>query len=205
MLITGYMKRIQAALDQVDLAEIEAVVELLYAAYQNGQQLFVCGNGGSASLASHMAMDYGKTTSTDLVQGAQVGTAKRFRVISLVDNIPLLTAYANDVSVEGIFVEQLKNLLNPGDVLLGISGSGGSPNVLRALEYARAKGAKTIGFTGGMPKAELMRQSSDLLLAAPSTLMEQIEDLHMIFHHLITLSLRQRIFADQGQPLTINY
>ncbi|MGE5674619.1 MAG: SIS domain-containing protein, partial [Mycobacterium leprae] len=92
-----------------------------------------------------------------------------------------------------------KNLMNPGDVVLGISGSGGSPNVLRGLEYARAKGAVTIGFTGNQPKAQMMRDICNITLAAPLTLMEQIEDLHVIFHHVVSLVLRQMVFSSQGK------
>lgn len=122
--------------------------------------------------------------------------AKRLRIIGLADNVALMTAYGNDIRYEDVFVEQLKNLLGEGDVVIGISGSGGSPNVLRALEYSRARGAVTVGFTGAQPKAAMLRSHCDYTLAAPLDLMEQIEDLHVIFHHVISLALRRLILAD---------
>ncbi|MGE5673229.1 MAG: SIS domain-containing protein, partial [Mycobacterium leprae] len=197
--ISDYLATVTQAIGQLNPAELEAVANALFEAYQNDKQIFTMGNGASAALASHMACDWGKGTSTDLGTGTQVTGVKRLRIIGLADNVALMTAYGNDVRYEDIFVEQLKNLMNPGDVVLGISGSGGSPNVLRGLEYARAKGAVTIGFTGNQPKAQMMRDVCNITLAAPLTLMEQIEDLHVIFHHVVSLVLRQMVFSSQGK------
>jgi D-sedoheptulose 7-phosphate isomerase len=205
-LINEYLATVQKAIGALNPADLEAVVGALYEAYKNDTQIFTCGNGASAALASHMACDLGKGTSTDLGQGPTVsGAAKRLRIIGLADNVALMTAYGNDIRYDDVFVEQLKNLLNPGDVVLGISGSGGSPNVLRALEYARARGAVTIGFTGAQPKAPQMKALCDITVAAPLTVMEQIEDLHVIFHHVVSLALRKLVFESQGKTFTVGY
>ncbi|HWI61581.1 MAG TPA: SIS domain-containing protein [Symbiobacteriaceae bacterium] len=193
--IREYLVAVEAAIAKLDPAAIEAVVRVVHAAYQNDNQVFTMGNGASAALASHMACDLGKGTAADLGQGPAVSGAKRLRIIGLADNVALMTAYGNDIRYDDVFVEQLKNLLNEGDVVIGISGSGGSPNVLRALEYARARGAVTVGFTGAQPKAELLRSRCDYTLAAPLDLMEQIEDIHVIFHHVISLALRRLILG----------
>ncbi len=195
--IADYLETVRQALADFNPSDLEPVVEALYQAWVEGRQVFTLGNGASAALASHMACDLGKGTAADLGTGPVVTKVKRLRIIGLADNTALMTAYGNDVVYDDIFVEQLKNLLNSGDVVLGISGSGGSPNVLRALDYARGKGAITIGFTGAQPKAELMRQRCDITVAAPLTLMEQIEDLHVVFHHIVSLALRERVFQSQ--------
>ncbi len=193
--ITEYLNTVQKAIGQLNPAELEAVVNAIYTAYQNDKQIFTFGNGASAALASHMACDLGKGTAGDLGAGTEVTNVKRLRIIGLSDNVALMTAYGNDVSYDDVYLEQIKNLLNPGDVVIGISGSGGSPNVLRAMEYARKKGAVNIGFTGQQPKAEKIKALCDITLQAPLTLMEQIEDVHVVFHHVISLALRQRILG----------
>lgn len=194
-----YLMTIQKALGQLNPSDLDAVTEALYTAYRQDKQIFTMGNGASAALASHMACDLGKGTSTDLGMGPVVSGAKRLRIISLADNVPLMTAYGNDIRYEDIFVEQLKNLLNPGDVVMGISGSGGSPNVLCAMEYARSRGAVTIGFTGAQAKAHLLAECCDLIVSAPLAVMEQIEDLHVVFHHVVSMGLRSRIQAEKGE------
>ena len=109
---------------------------MLAQARDAGRRIFVCGNGGSASSASHFACD--------MVKGASYGRPSRFRIMALTDQLPTITAYANDVSYDAVFVEQLKNFAEPGDVFVGISGSGNSPNVIRAMEYAKSIGCRTI-------------------------------------------------------------
>jgi D-sedoheptulose 7-phosphate isomerase len=195
--IQSYLTTVQEAIAKLDPAQIEGVVNALHTAYLSGKQVFTMGNGASAALASHMACDLGKGTSADLGHGPALSGARRLRIISLADNVALMTAYGNDIRYEDIFVEQLKNLLNEGDVVIGISGSGGSPNVLRAMEYARAKGAVTVGFTGAQPKAHMLSALCDHTLAAPLDLMEQIEDIHVIFHHVISMALRRLILPEQ--------
>lgn len=191
--INSYLNDILFALQLVDPEDIEAIVFRLFDAYVAGQTVFTCGNGASAALASHMACDLGKGTAMDLGRGPDAPAERRLRIHSLNDNTALLTAYSNDLEYQDIFVEQLKNLLEPGDVVVGISGSGGSPNVLRALSYARNHGAATIGFTGSQPSAGKMIELCDLYLQVSPQQMEQIEDVHVIAHHIVGLNLRAKI------------
>jgi D-sedoheptulose 7-phosphate isomerase len=144
-----------------------------------------------------MACDLGKGTAIDVGQGTADSGMARLRVVSLVDNMALLTALSNDVSYEDVFVEQLKNLLNAGDIVIGISGSGGSPNVLRAMQYARSRGATTVGLTGSQPGSRLLCAVSDIVAQVPLTIMEQIEDVHVIIHHMISTALRERMASGQ--------
>jgi D-sedoheptulose 7-phosphate isomerase len=166
-------------------AEIDQIGEELWRAYEDRRKVFIFGNGGSASLAGHFACDLGK--GTVLPEGAQ----KRFQVIALTENIALLTAIANDMSYEQLFSEQLRNLLEPGDIALAISGSGNSPNVLACLQASRELGGINIGlggFEGGR-----MKQLCDLCAIVPSDNMQIIEDLHLSMSHALFRCLRQRI------------
>jgi D-sedoheptulose 7-phosphate isomerase len=129
--VVGYFDRLKAAIDDVPIDRIEAMGEILSRAYRHGKQVFIMGNGGSAATASHMACDLGKNTIS--------ANRPRFRVLSLDDNMPLLSPLANDIGYEHVFSEQLKNLIRPGDVLIAISGSGNSPNILQAMAYARSR------------------------------------------------------------------
>ena len=158
----------------------EDIVSILTKARDSGKRIYVMGNGGSASTASHMASDLGK--------GASRKDAARFRSIALTDNIPIMLAWANDSSYEDIFVEQLRNHLEKADVVIGISGSGNSENVLRAIEYANKEGAETIGLSGfdGGKLAKLAMTS----YIVPNHCMQQIEDIHLIIEHLLSTILR---------------
>src|SRR5271169_4809769 len=122
-----YRAALLQAIDAVDLDKVEQAIAILAQARDGNRRIFVCGNGGSASTASHFACD--------LVKGASFNRQKRFRIMALTDSLPTITAYSNDVSYECVFVEQLKNFAEPGDVVIAISGSGNSPNVLRAMEF----------------------------------------------------------------------
>ena len=148
--IRCYLGRLEAALATIPPDQVATLSERLYRAYQDGKQVFVFGNGGSASTASHMAADLAKNT---------IGpNMRRFRILSLNDNIPLMTALANDMGYQRVFAEQLMNLIRPGDVLVAISGSGDSRNVLRAIDYARGQCAQVVGllgFSGGRGRAAL--------------------------------------------------
>lgn len=181
---TNYKTNLMATLDKIPLDRVETAITWINEARDAGRQIFVCGNGGSASTASHFACD--------MVKGASFNREKRFRIIALTDSLATLTAYSNDVSYDAVFVEQLKNFANPGDVFIGISGSGNSPNVLRAIEYANAAGLKTIAMTGrdggGLgPLAQL-----NINVAEPH--MGRIEDAHMIVSHMIGY-----YFMEQGK------
>ena len=155
---------------------IGQIAEELLKATQSSRMVYLFGNGGSASLASHFACDLGKGTS-------YCSGGKRFRVLALTDNIPTMTAWANDSSYEDIFAEQLRNFVQPLDVAFAISGSGNSKNVLNALRVAREAGAITIGVTG-FAGGE-MRSLCDICAVVPSDNMQIIEDLHLSMAHSI--------------------
>jgi D-sedoheptulose 7-phosphate isomerase len=188
-----YLVTLQNAIRNFDTDDLDRVVDVLYQAYWSGNRVFTMGNGASAALASHMACDLGKGTALDVGTGVVDSRASRLKIISLTDNVSLISAYGNDVQYEDIFVEQLKNLLEPRDVVIAISGSGGSPNVLRAMQYAQMRHAVTIGFTGMQPSNEKLSKLCDIVVRAPLTMMEQIEDMHVMFHHVVAISLRDRI------------
>jgi D-sedoheptulose 7-phosphate isomerase len=170
-----YQADVLKAIQSIDLEKVSRAIEILTEARDLGRHIFVCGNGGSASTASHFACD--------MVKGASFERAVRFRITCLGDSLPTLTAYSNDVNYECVFVEQLKNFARPQDVLIAISGSGNSPNVLRAVEYANSIGCQTIAFSGRDggklgPLAQLNVQVS-----CPH--MGRIEDGHMVALHMI--------------------
>jgi len=170
-------------LADLDFIQVESI---LLRARDEGRTIFIIGNGGSAATASHMA--------NDLNKGAAVSGQPRFRAFALTDNVPLITAWANDTRYEKIFVEQMANFLRPGDVLIAISGSGNSPNIITAVEWARLEGAVTIGLTGG--SGGRLNGLVDCCLVVPSNLMEQIEDMHLVLSHALCVSLRARIASE---------
>ena len=177
--IEDYLASVRQTLTELSKAEIQRLVDLILAARAADKQIFVFGNGGSAATASHFACDLGKGT---IAEGK-----RRFRVISLCDQIPMVTAWANDADYADIFVEQLRNLLNQGDLVIGISSSGNSPNVLKALEYAKQRQANTLaltGFQGGQVKRIV-----DECLIVPSSLVQIIEDIHLILGHLVCMHI----------------
>ena len=169
---------------------IDAAIREILAAHERGASIFTFGNGGSAALASHFACDLGKGTLVN--HNGQ----KRFRVISLTDNIPLLTAWANDHGYEHVFAQQLENLVVSSDLVFAISGSGNSSNVLRALEVARRHDARTIGLTGC--DGGKMKSLCDVCVILPSDNMQIIEDFHLSVTHAISSVIRGRI-SDRSQ------
>ena len=182
--LRGYFENSSSVISRLPFAQIEAVAAQLDLAYKDGRTVFVFGNGGSAALASHFACDLGKGTSVE-------NSSKRLRVLSLTDNMPLLTAWANDTSYEMVFAEQLRNFVQRGDIAFAISGSGSSPNVLRGLEAARQAGAITIGLTGF--QGGKMRDLCDICVIIPSDNMQTIEDLHLSVAHALFTVIRHRI------------
>lgn len=194
--VAGYLAGVAGAVQSLDLGEIDAVLETLFDARRRGATVYTLGNGGSAALASHMACDLGKNTSPDLGTGPHVAAQRRLRVVALTDNSALLSALGNDIGYVDVFVEQLKSLLRPGDVVVAISGSGSSPNVVNALSYARSAGATTIGLTSVRESASAMLAFTDVPVVVHSEIMEQIEDLHTVVNHVLAVHLRMRIAAD---------
>ncbi|MCX7806644.1 MAG: SIS domain-containing protein [Planctomycetota bacterium] len=173
--LIGYLGDLRSAMDALDLAAIEKLISLAEEARAGDRRVFVLGNGGSAATSSHIAVDLGK--------GASLGRDRRFRVMSLADNVPWVTALGNDIGYESVFVEQLKNFAEKGDLVIAVSGSGNSPNVLRAVEYAKGIGCRTVGLTG-FPGGKL-REIADLPIVAKSSHMGRIEDLHLIIGHML--------------------
>jgi len=171
-----YKTDLLKALDTIDLERVGKAIDLLASAREQGRRIFVCGNGGSASAASHFA--------TDLVKGASFGRTRRFRIMALTDSLPTITAYSNDVAYECVFVEQLKNFAEPGDILVAISGSGNSPNVLRAVEYANSLGCATIALSG--KNGGQLGPLAQLNLQVSHAHMGRIEDGHLIILHMIS-------------------
>jgi len=167
---------------------IEQATHELLRGYEKEKRIFVFGNGGSAALASHFACDLGKGT---IPHGTRT---KRFRVLALTDNLPLITAWANDKSYDCVFAEQLRNFVAPGDITFAISGSGNSVNILRALELARDAGAFNIGLTGF--RGGQMKRLCDVCIIIPSDNMQIVEDLHLSVAHAIFSVICQRLFTD---------
>lgn len=183
-----YIDTLGAVLRELPVEGLAETLRVLERAHLDRRHVFIAGNGGSAATASHMA--------NDLQWGlAQLGTPG-LRAIALSDNVPLLTAIANDRSYQDVFSAQLESLADAGDVLIVISGSGNSPNVVRAVEVARRKGLVTVGFLG-MTGGKL-RSMVDVPVVVPSDDYGPIEDLHMMFDHLCTAYLRR--WAEAGCP-----
>lgn len=181
--IRRYLEGVQGTLGALPLERIRDVVDVLLSANYVGSTVFTLGNGGSAATASHFACDLAKGTITP--------GRPRFRVVALTDNIPLMTAWSNDVGYEDVFANQLGGLMGRGDVVVAFSGSGESPNVLRAIELAHRMGGLTLGFSGfaGGRLSTLV----DVPVVVPCNCMEQIEDVHLILCHLICTVLRERL------------
>ncbi len=188
---SGYVDGVKGVLDRLPLERVEKICDAIYRAYLDDRTLFIFGNGGSAALASHLACDLGKGTHNPGSLG--MGGVKRLKVISLTDNVPMITAWANDSSYEDVFADQMVNFIQAGDVAFGISASGNSPNVLKALELAKKADATTVGITGF--QGGKMNALLDRGIVVPSDNMQQIEDAHLVLAHMIFLDLRQRIRA----------
>lgn len=181
--VTKYFQQMKETLDRIDEAPINKIIETLHAARLRGSQVFIMGNGGSASTASHFVCDLAKNTRQPHVP--------HYKVIGLTDNMAILSAYANDDGYENVFALQLANLVQPDDIVIGISTSGNSPNVLRAIELANERGATTVGFTGF--DAGKLGAMVAIHAHTPSDCIEQVEDIHLILEHLITKELREMV------------
>ncbi len=179
----SYFRYLLQAIEGFPFATIDQIAETLLRAYARDRMIYLFGNGGSAALASHFACDLGKGTAN--------GTGKRFRVLALTDNVPLITAWSNDSKYEDIFAEQLVNFVQRDDIAFAISGSGNSPNVLRALKLARDAGAFTVGLTGY--QGGKMKELCDQCMIIPSDNMQIIEDLHLCVAHAVFTTVRRRI------------
>jgi D-sedoheptulose 7-phosphate isomerase len=183
--IQRYSYDLADVLQSMPFHQLARVADTLIEGHQRGGTIFVLGNGGSAATASHFACD--------LAKGTRLDGAPTFRVIPLTDNVPLLTAWGNDTSYDRVFAEQLNALVRAGDVVVMITASGNSPNVLASAEVAREAGATTIAFagrTGGR-----VSEITDLVVRVPSDSIEQVEDAHSAICHALCVSLRNRLHA----------
>jgi len=189
--VNTYFDHVVRTMGNVPIATVNQIVSVLMEAYDSSRMVYLFGNGGSAALASHFACDLGK--------GATNGSSKRFKVMAFTDNVPLMTAWANDARYEDIFAEQLVNFVQPDDIVFAISCSGNSPNVLKALRVARMAGAFTIGLTGF--QGGDMKQLCDICLIIPSDNMQVIEDLHLSITHAVFTALRNKICQENGEAV----
>ncbi|MEY4968691.1 MAG: hypothetical protein RLZZ261_462 [Bacteroidota bacterium] len=183
---TEYRQLLIETIEALDMTAVERLVEVFLDAHQRGAQIFTMGNGGSGASASHAAGDF--------LKGASYGLDKRFKMICLNDNVPSMMAVANDIGWDDIFVEPLKNYLQPGDVVIGISGSGNSRNVLKASEYAKSKGATLVGMTGF--KGGKLRELADLSIHSVAMDMEVAEDVHMAVFNMVKKACMARLMGD---------
>lgn len=171
--ISNYFEREKRVLDAIDKASLSEVMNILEQARLDGRQIFIMGNGGSAATASHYCCDFNK--------GISIYKDKRYRMLCLNDNVATMMAYANDMSYADVFVGPLQNFYQEGDVVLGISGSGNSENVVRAIQWAKEHGAITIAFTGY--DGGKLKQIADYGVHVPVNDMQITEDLHMVMDH----------------------
>lgn len=188
-----YLEEGRGILSELPLDGLRQICDVIYEAYEKQRTIFVFGNGGSASLASHLACDLGKGTHAPRPEALDMEAVPRVKVLSITDNVPMITAWGNDSAYEDIFVEQIENFIEPRDVAFGISGSGNSPNVLKALNLARQKGATTVGLTGF--QGGKMKNLLDYGIVVPSDSMQHIEDVHQVLVHLVFLDIRDRVQA----------
>jgi len=181
--IENYLALVKDTIDKLDRSQIEKTAEAFMRVYDADKTIYIFGNGGSAASATHACGDF--------VKGASYGLEKRFKVMSLVDNLPALMAIANDISYDAIFVEQLKNFIQPGDLVIGISGSGNSANVVKAMEYAKQKGVQTIAFCGY--KGGKIKEIADISVHSVAMDMEVAEDIHMMVFNVIKKEVTRRL------------
>lgn len=180
----NYLQEVTNLLNQMEeefIVKMDKFAKILYEAREKRKIIFFMGNGGSAATASHFV--------GDLSKGTIVDGFPRFKTIALTDNVPNMLAWGNDSSYEDIFIEQLKNLMEPGDVVVGISGSGNSKNVIKAIDYANDNGGISIGILGydGGKLVKSVHHS----IHVPSFNMQQVEDIHVLVSHLLTSMIRE--------------
>jgi D-sedoheptulose 7-phosphate isomerase len=190
-LLRSYVEEVRLAIDRLPIRDVARASEEILRARATGKTVYVLGNGGSAATASHAATNWRKPHHDHDEGGV--------KTVSLVDNVALLTAWANDTSFENVFAAQLRSLLESGDVLIAISGSGNSPNVLRAVEAAGKAGAITVGFSG-FAGGELSRLV-DVSVVVPCESQEAIEDIHMMLVHALSVALKQSVEVQERKDI----
>ena len=180
--VHGYFRELEGALVDLPLPQINQLIDLLMEAHHSGNRVFTLGNGGSASTASHFASDLSNKT--------RYPGGKSLRAIALTDNVPRITALANDEGYDNVFVVQLESLASEGDVLVALSASGRSQNVIRAVERARELGVFTVGITGG--DGGVLKEKADISIVVPTRSTTHMEDLHLAVAHAVATSLATR-------------
>lgn len=188
--IQNYISALQQTMDQLPQPLIAEAIRVLQRARMRGSQVFIMGNGGSASTASHFVCDLAKNTRRDGLP--------HFRAIGLADNMEIFSAYANDEGYENVFSQQLINLVGSGDVVIAISASGNSKNVVRAVEEARKYNAITIGFTGFT--GGRLGQLVDIHIHVRSEIIEHVEDIHLMLEHMIVRTIKDQPFIGIELP-----
>jgi len=185
-ILQSYLSGLQLCIDEISKQDIEGIADILFEAYRHNKQIFIFGNGGSAATASHMVCD--------LRKGAALPGKPRLKVVSLTDSIPLFTAIGNDINYESVFVEQLISQVEKGDVAIGISASGNSPNVIKAIEYAHDQGATTIGFAafGGGKLKDITDKSINLSTRDYG----HAEDIHLSLGHILKELIKAKMKSD---------
>lgn len=186
---SAYVDRLKAELDRVDQAEMRHWADLIYEAWQNEKFVFIFGNGGSGTTATHMSEDLGKSTLHE--KDLRDESKKRLKVMSLTDNLGWILALGNDVGYDQIFVQQLMNYGSAGDVVIAISGSGNSPNVLHAVDWANRHGLKTFGLTGF--NGGKLKQMAQAGLHVPLNDMGMVESVHLALFHWVLNDVFARI------------
>jgi D-sedoheptulose 7-phosphate isomerase len=179
----AYLTAVSRLVAGASAEQLCRIVDRLVAAYHGGQRLLLLGNGGSAATASHLVADFQKCIF--------LAGGKTFQALAVTDSVPLITAWANDTSYENVFAEQVRTWARPDDLVLAISGSGNSPNVLSAVRMARSCGAYTIGLTGYA--GGQLKPLVDECVVVPSDNMQQIEDVHMVIGHVLFRRMLERV------------
>jgi len=186
--IKNYYDNLSNAINKISVDEIENCAKVLIKAHKNNNNIFICGNGGSASTASHFACDINK--------GVSYGLEKRFKIIPLTDNFATITAYSNDLNYEMIFVEQIKNFFQEKDVLIAISGSGNSKNVIKAVEFVNQNNGISIGWTGY--DGGKLKEITNFSINANYNDMQICEDIHMSLVHVLMKVIRKYLTGSES-------
>ncbi len=191
--VENYLSSLQQTMNELPRETIVSVIDLLHSARMDGRQVFIMGNGGSASTATHFVCDLAKNTRK---QGLP-----HYKVIGLTDNMAIFSAYANDEGYESVFAQQLENLVMPGDIVIGISASGNSKNVLNGIEMAKAHNATTVGFTGF--NGGQMAPMVDIDIHVNSNIIEHVEDIHLMLEHMIVKALKEQDYSENMKGLML--
>ena len=192
--VNDYLSALQQTMNELPKEHIVSVIELLQAARLEGRQVFIMGNGGSASTATHFVCDLAKNTRKE--------GWPHFKVIGLTDNMALFSAYANDEGYESVFAQQLANLVMPDDIVIGISASGNSKNVLNGIELAKSRNAVAVGFTG-FDGGQVAR-TVDFNIHVNSNIIEHVEDIHLMLEHMIVKAIKDQLSEEAGTELMLD-